>query len=50
MEVLSTSNLVSSETEKAAIACNFQTMVINYFVLPHDLMRGLIGRYTYMQI
>ena len=41
MEVVSTSNLVSSETEKVITACNFQ----------HDhTMRGQIGSYAYMQI
>ena len=41
MEVVSTSNLVSSETEKTTRACNFQ----------HDyVMRGQIGNYAYMQI
>ena len=45
MEVVSASNLVSSEAEKTTIACNFQTMPINSFVVPHDLMRGQIGSY-----
>ena len=41
MEVVSTSNLVSSETKKTTTACNFQ----------HDYaMRGEIGSYTYIQI
>ena len=41
MEVVSTSNLVSSETEKVITACNFQ----------HDYaMRGQIGSYAYIQI
>ena len=31
MEVISTSNLVSSKTEKTS-ACNFQTMAMNSFV------------------
>ena len=35
MEVVSTSNLVSSETEKTTTSCNFQTM--NSFVMSHDL-------------
>ena len=47
MEVVSISNLFSSETEKATTACNFQTM--NSFLMPH-LMRGQIGSYAYMQI
>ena len=45
MKVALTSNLVSSETEKSATACNFQTMVINSFVMSHDY-----GSYAYMQI
>ena len=41
MEVVSTSNLVSSETEKITTASNFQ----------HDYaMRGQIGSYAYIQI
>ena len=47
MEVVSTSNLVYSETKKA-ITCNFKTMPINS--CPHDLMKGQIGSYGYMQI
>ena len=43
MEVVSTSNLVSSETKKTTTACNFQTIAMNSFVVPHDLMRGQIG-------
>ena len=40
MEVVSTSNLVSSENEKITTAYNFQ----------HDYaMRGQIGSYTYLQ-
>ena len=50
MEVVSTSNLVSSEAEKTTTTCNFQTMNINSFVMSHDLMRGQIGSYGYMQI
>ena len=49
MEVVSTSNLVSSENEETKTACNFQTMAMNSFVMPHDLMRGQIGSYAYMQ-
>ena len=37
MEVVSTSNLVSQETEKTATERNIQT------VMSHDLMRGQIG-------
>ena len=41
MEVVSTSNLLSSETVKATTACNFL----------HDyVMRGQIGSYACMQI
>ena len=41
MEVVSTSNLFSSETEKTTTACNFR----------HDYaMRGQIGSYAYIQI
>ena len=41
MEVVSTSNLVSSETQKITTACNFQ----------HDhAMTGQIGSYAYIQI
>ena len=48
MEVVSTSNLVSSETKKTTTVCNFQIIAINSFVMPHDLMRGQIGSHTYM--
>ena len=50
MEVVSTTNLVSSEAEKITTACNFQTMPINSFFVLHDLMRDQIGSYEYMQI
>ena len=41
MEVVSTSNLVSSETKNTTTACNFQ----------HDYaMRDPIGSYAYIQI
>ena len=46
MEVVSTSNLVSLEKKRT---CNFQTMAMNSFVMPYDLMRGWIGKYAYMQ-
>ena len=36
MKVVSTSNLVSSETEKTTTACNFKTMAINSFFMSHD--------------
>ena len=41
MGVVSTSNLVSSETEKATAACNFQH---DYAIIGH------IGSYAYIQI
>ena len=37
MEIVSTSKLVPSETEKATTICNFQTT--NSFVMSRDLMR-----------
>ena len=48
MDILPTSKLVSSEAEKMATTCNFQTMNINSFVMPHDLMRCQIGSYGYI--
>ena len=39
MGVISTSNLVSSENEKAT-ACNFQTIAMNSFVMTNDLIRA----------
>ena len=49
MEVVSTWNLVSSENEKIT-ASNFQTMAMkSSSVMPHDLMRGQIGSYSYIQ-
>ena len=50
MEVVSTSNLVSSENEKVTAGSNFQTMTMKPFVMPHELMRGQIGSYAYIQI
>ena len=50
MEVVSTSNLVSSDAEKTTTTCNFQTMNIDYFFMSHDLMRGQIGSYGYIKI
>ena len=50
MEVVSTSNLASSENEKITTACNFQTMAMNSAVMPHDLIKGQIGNFAYMQI
>ena len=46
MDVVSTSNLVSSENEKKTTACNFQTMAMNSFVISHDLMRRQMGTYA----
>ena len=41
MEIVSTSNLVSSKTKKTTAACNFQ----------HDYaMRGQVGSYVYIKI
>ena len=50
MEVVSTTNLVSSENEKITTASHFQTMAMKSSVMPHDLMRGQIGSYAYIQI
>ena len=50
MEVVSASNLVSPENEKRNNRLYFQTIAMNSFVKPHDLMRGQMGTYTYMQI
>ena len=50
MEVASTSHLVSLEIEKTTAAFNFQTMVMNSFVMPHDLRIGQIGSCAYMEI
>ena len=50
MEVVSASNIVSLEAEKTTSASNFQTMPINSFVMPHDLMKGQLGSYGHMQI
>ena len=50
MEVVSTSKLISSENEKTTTACNFQTMTMNSFVIPPDLMRGQIGGYVCIAI
>ena len=50
MKVVSTSNLVFSETGKTTTAYNFQNMAMNSFVMPRYLMGGQIGRYAYMQI
>ena len=48
MEVVSTSNLVSSEAEKTTTICNFENMNITSFIMPHDLMRGQIENYGCM--
>ena len=57
MEVVSTSNLISSENKKKKTtkkkqkktACNFQTLAKNSFVIVQYLMRGQMGTYAYMQ-
>ena len=49
MVVVSTSNFVSSEIKKIAAACNFQTMTINSFAMPHDLMTDQTGSSAYMK-
>ena len=49
MEVVSTSHLVSSEIEKTAAACNFQTMARNSSVIRHELMGGQTGTYACIQ-
>ena len=50
MEVVSTLSLISLETKKKTKTdCNFQTMAMNSFFMPHDLMRSQIGSYGYMQ-
>ena len=41
MEVVSTSNLISSKPEKTTTACSSQN--INSFVMPHDLVRDQVG-------
>ena len=48
MEVVSTSKFVSLENEKITTASNFQTMAMKSSVMPHDLMRGQIGRYAHI--
>ena len=55
MEVVPTSNLVSLENEKnktkqKKTIKNFQTMAMNSFVIPHDLMIGQRGTYAYIKI
>ena len=43
MEVVSISNLVTSENEKNFVivkTCNSQAMAINSFVIPHDWQNG----------
>ena len=48
MEVVSTSNFLSSETEKTTTADSFQAMAMNSYVTLHDLMRGQTGSYKYI--
>ena len=50
MAVVSASNFIYSEAEKATTPYNFQTIDISSFVMPHDLMKGQIRSYGYMQI
>ena len=35
--------------KKKTTACNVQTIAMNSYVIPHDLMRGQMGTYAYMQ-
>ena len=49
MEVVSTSNLVSSQNEETT-ASNFQTMAMKSSAMQHDLMTGQIGSYAYIKI
>ena len=37
------------EKQKKTTACNFQTMAMNSFVIPHDLMKDQMGTYAYLQ-
>ena len=46
MEKVSTSSLISWKTEETTTACNFQTMVMNSFVMSHDFMRDQIESYA----
>ena len=48
MEVVSTSHLVSSESEEITTACNFQTMAMNSSFMPPDLMRRQVESYAYI--
>ena len=45
MEIVSTSNLVSFEKGNTTTSCNFQTMAMKCFVIPHGLIRDQIGSY-----
>ena len=47
MEVVSTSNLVSSENKKITTASYFQTMAMKSSVMPHNLIRGQMHIYKY---
>ena len=50
MEVVSTQTWFPRKAKKTTTACNFQTMAMNPFVIPHDLIRrGQIGSCAYMQ-
>ena len=50
MKVVSTSRLISLENKKMTTARNFQNANMNSSVMPHDLMRGQIGSYGYVQM
>ena len=50
MKVVSTSRLISLENKKITTARNFQNANMNSSVMPHDLMRGQIGSYAYVQM
>ena len=45
MEIVSTSNLVSLEKGNTTTSCNFQTMAMKCFVIPHGLIRDQTGSY-----
>ena len=46
MEELSNSSLISKKKKKTTTACNFQTLVKNYFFMSNDLMRDQIQSYA----
>ena len=47
MKVVSTSNLIPSETEKTTTVCNFQKM--NSFVMSHDLNCKIHRKKTHIE-